>query len=483
MTSGYVLILAVLLLGGVIATLGDRIGMRVGKARLTLFNLRPRQTATVVSVFTGSLISASTLGLLFAVSEQLRTGVFELQQIQDDLAQTRQELQEAEQERSTVEETLETARQEQAEAQDQLQQINQSLQTAIQRQTETEAQLEGTRSRLTAVSQEAAQLQGEISQLQQERQALVQEQSRVQAQIEARDQEIARRDQEIDQRNQEIAQREREIAERNQRLEQLASEQTQLSTQISRLEQEAEGLRSGDVALGRNQSMLFPRIVQLNPSDLPQARQVVEALLQEANQVAIQRILPGTVNIDDQVIEFDPAEANQMVNQLAEGRPYILRVISNANYFVGESCVIQGLDPCISVTLDATLNQRLFEAGDVLATVNVEDGQFTDRGLFERYVQLITTVRSRARQAGILAESFQVADDTPQTLGQFLEQVRDYGEPLEIRAVAATPILTSSSFRIDLEAVQRGRVLFSTRTSALPSSPVAPSPLGPRRPE
>ena len=58
MTSGYILIVAILLLGGVIATLGDRIGTKVGKARLSLFNLRPRKTATLVTVITGSLISA-----------------------------------------------------------------------------------------------------------------------------------------------------------------------------------------------------------------------------------------------------------------------------------------------------------------------------------------------------------------------------------------------------------------------------------------
>ena len=41
MTTGYILILATLLLGGVIATVGDRLGTKVGKARLSLFNLRP----------------------------------------------------------------------------------------------------------------------------------------------------------------------------------------------------------------------------------------------------------------------------------------------------------------------------------------------------------------------------------------------------------------------------------------------------------
>ncbi len=85
MSTGYILILAVLLLGGVIATVGDRIGTRVGKARLSLFNLRPRKTATLVTIMTGTIIAASTLGILFAASEYLRTGVFQLDSIQRQL--------------------------------------------------------------------------------------------------------------------------------------------------------------------------------------------------------------------------------------------------------------------------------------------------------------------------------------------------------------------------------------------------------------
>ena len=80
--SGYILILAVLILGGVIATVGDRIGTRVGKARLSLFNLRPRRTAVLVTILTGTLISATTLGILLATSEQLRIGILQLGQLQ-----------------------------------------------------------------------------------------------------------------------------------------------------------------------------------------------------------------------------------------------------------------------------------------------------------------------------------------------------------------------------------------------------------------
>ena len=76
--SGWLLIIALLLLGGVLSTLGDRLGSRVGKARLSLFNMRPRRTAVLITVLTGSLISALSLGLMLLVSRQLRVGLFEL---------------------------------------------------------------------------------------------------------------------------------------------------------------------------------------------------------------------------------------------------------------------------------------------------------------------------------------------------------------------------------------------------------------------
>jgi len=58
--TGWFLLLALLVLGGVLSTLGDRLGSRVGKARLSLLGLRPKRTAVVITVLTGSLICAFT---------------------------------------------------------------------------------------------------------------------------------------------------------------------------------------------------------------------------------------------------------------------------------------------------------------------------------------------------------------------------------------------------------------------------------------
>jgi uncharacterized protein (DUF3084 family) len=85
MTSGYILIVAILVMGGVLATLGDRIGTKVGKARLSLFNLRPRKTATLVTVITGIMIASSTLGILLATSGPLRDGILEIDNIKRNL--------------------------------------------------------------------------------------------------------------------------------------------------------------------------------------------------------------------------------------------------------------------------------------------------------------------------------------------------------------------------------------------------------------
>jgi uncharacterized protein (DUF3084 family) len=130
MTSGYILIVAILVLGGVIATLGDRIGTRVGKARLSLFNLRPRNTATVVTIITGSLISASTLGILFATSGSLRDGIFELDSILRKLRVARSDINRINAEKSQVESELTKARTEQADAQKRLDVTNRNFQQA-----------------------------------------------------------------------------------------------------------------------------------------------------------------------------------------------------------------------------------------------------------------------------------------------------------------------------------------------------------------
>tara|TARA_Y100001968_G_scaffold87923_1_gene78962 strand:+ start:12912 stop:13883 length:972 start_codon:yes stop_codon:yes gene_type:complete len=87
--TGWLLIFALLLLGGLLATFGDLLGSRVGKARLSIFKLRPKSTAVFITAITGSFISAISLGLMLMVSRQLRVGLFELDDLQIKLQESR----------------------------------------------------------------------------------------------------------------------------------------------------------------------------------------------------------------------------------------------------------------------------------------------------------------------------------------------------------------------------------------------------------
>ena len=90
--TGWLLILSLLFLGGILSTLGDRLGTRVGKARLSIFKLRPKSTAVLITVFTGSIISAISFAIMVAFNSQLRVGLFELEDIQAKITEREKEL-------------------------------------------------------------------------------------------------------------------------------------------------------------------------------------------------------------------------------------------------------------------------------------------------------------------------------------------------------------------------------------------------------
>ncbi len=104
--SGWLLIIFLLLLGGIISTLGDLLGTKIGKARFSILKLRPKKTATLITIITGSLISASSLSLMILVNRQLRVGLFRLDDLQKKLQDSRQTLVPLKKEREQLEKKI-----------------------------------------------------------------------------------------------------------------------------------------------------------------------------------------------------------------------------------------------------------------------------------------------------------------------------------------------------------------------------------------
>ncbi len=106
--SGWLLIIFLLLLGGLISTFGDLVGTKIGKARFSILKLRPKKTATLITILTGSLISASSLSLMILVNRQLRVGLFRLGDLQKKLQESRQLLIPLKEEREKLEKKIDS---------------------------------------------------------------------------------------------------------------------------------------------------------------------------------------------------------------------------------------------------------------------------------------------------------------------------------------------------------------------------------------
>ena len=83
--SGFLLIISIIVISGIIAYLGDVLGRRIGKQRLSILKLRPRYTAILISIITGVIIATITLAILTIASEDVRTALFGMKELREKL--------------------------------------------------------------------------------------------------------------------------------------------------------------------------------------------------------------------------------------------------------------------------------------------------------------------------------------------------------------------------------------------------------------
>ncbi|BAS28882.1 DUF3084 domain-containing protein [Limnochorda pilosa] len=139
---GWRLIVTLVIMGGAIAYLGDRIGLRVGKRRLTLFGLRPRHTSIIITILTGVVITAASVGLLSLASADVRTALFRMSEIQQALTTTRDRLQMVEGELSAQQERLAATLSERNQAVKEMDAAKAELQSAVDQLANARTQLD-----------------------------------------------------------------------------------------------------------------------------------------------------------------------------------------------------------------------------------------------------------------------------------------------------------------------------------------------------
>ena len=479
MTSGWILIAAIFLLGGIVAVFGDRVGSKIGKARLRLFNLRPRQTAMIITWITGMLISALTLGILFGLSGSLRRGIFQL----DDILKEKRE----------TEAQLALARKEQKKVHQQLAQVKKQQVRAAANLNATERDFEQSKRQLSKTSGQAKKLQQELDNLLQEREKrqqqldrLQQKSQELQTQLQQREREVQQQDKvlaekevrlrdletqqqllqtQVQERDRSIAQLDEAIAAaevslkvRTKRLEQLESQLASVSREVAALEQSRQELRLKNqelrekkIAIVRGQvlSSAVVRIVDPNA-----ARSVVESLLRQANKNALKATQFNRTKSQQQIVRMTSSQGEQLESQIKDGQDYVLRIISAENYVQGEEEV--------RVFADIALNKQVFTKEEEIATVSINSQNINRQEVQERINWLIAVTKFRAQRAGILGD-IQINDNKIESIFKFVDKVTQTTEPItEIKVIAIENTYTAGPLKINFIATRNGNVIFKT---------------------
>ena len=372
--SGWLLILALLLLGGVLSTLGDRLGSKVGKARLSLMGMRPRRTAVLITVLTGSLISGISLGLMLLVSDRLRTGLFELDQIERRLKDSREAL-------NRSQTLLDSSRG--------------ALRTAEQGRLQA-------RSQLTLVEGQAHRLRGELAPLTRQRQLLEQERDRLNRDINAKDADISRNQQELARLNSRIAAG---------------------SKELQTLETNLIALRRGDVVITAGQPL---EIAKVRIDNGNQAKPVIEALLRQANSNVFQLVLPGQTP-NRQILLVPRSDINRLEQVLRRRGEWVVSVISVANVLKGERQVV--------AFPDVRPNKRVVKAGEVLASSALEADETSPEQVRSRLNLLLAAAFNKVKQQGSLTSGLQFDPAALNQLGIQLS-TRPAGQAVQLEVIA-----------------------------------------------
>ena len=83
--TSWFLILSLIIGSAALAFLGDILGFRYGKQRISLFGLRPKYTSRIITAITGGIITVIVLAVLSMLSQDVRTALFSMKYVRQQL--------------------------------------------------------------------------------------------------------------------------------------------------------------------------------------------------------------------------------------------------------------------------------------------------------------------------------------------------------------------------------------------------------------
>ena len=394
MFIGIAMFLVLMIMGGVIAFLGDKIGSKVGKKRLSLFGLRPKYTSIIVTIISGILISFLTIAALAVVNENVRVALFGLSRLQERMANLNQE--------------IEVKNKELEEGKQQLKERNKEYQYMTLRSENISKELERVESQRAYAETELSVVQKAYDEARQGVEASAEE------------------------------------------IEKLEKTKEELSGNISKLNKEKESLL-GNIAAIREGTVVFragqvltDAVVDENMTK-EQSEQVLGSILNDINN-----LLKDRMNVKDKdvyLVRMPQVSFDSAVEKVKEAKnKKLVRVVAAGNLILGEPAIVE---------FDVFDNNLIFLKNETIMKAEMLNYGNLKRP-DAQVLRLLNDLNHYAKGKGVLPDPItgKIGQLEGQELLNVIEKVKAYNSKCTLIIKAKKDIYSEGPLLIDVEVVK-----------------------------
>lgn len=394
---GVAIVLVLMVMGGLIAFLGDKIGSKVGKKRLTLFGIRPRYTSIIVTIISGILISFMTIGAMAVLNKNVRVALFGLTQLKQEMND-----------------------------------LNKEIADKNKELDEGKTQLAKRTSEYNDMNAKAQNMQQELDQVETQRKDAESQLSVVQGAYEKAQNDVNTSAAEI---------------------KELESTKNELNDNISKLNEERdtlikniEAIREGTVIFRAGQ-VITAAVVDPHMS-ADKAESVLNGILTDVNSNLKERF---NIQDKDVVVVRAPREAfDSAVGQITNSDTQrLVRVVSAGNIILGEPAVVE---------FEVYNNQKIYSEGDAVLTQDLS--QYKDIHSDElKVLRFLKDVNHVARTRGVLPDPItgNIGQLSGQELLDVIHEVKEAGGNCKLTAYTKKDIYTEGPLVIRVSVERNGQ--------------------------
>ena len=446
---GLTLIAVLVFVGGLIAYLGDKIGMKIGRRRLSLFGLRPKHTSIIITIVTGIIISGASIATLTIVSQDVRTALFHMREIKDALS-TSEDLYRATKEQLSVVEVELLAQEKQAaeltlqieEKTREYEALDQELQLVVVQRDEAEQEMDDAKAALVGITERYEAAKEQYGQAINDLGTAKSELNATRTRLDEAVTQLAREEKRYDnmkQINERLDVRIKELQETESQMQaQMALLSEEYETYIHRQEQviaeatrRLQEIQQGDFAFQSGEILLSTIIDGGVPVE--QIRTEVLAFLRQVDRLALER--GASIDGKSSAVKVQSEEHfNQVLETLANQREkFVVRAVSISNALVGAPVVVK---------IMPYPNQLIYRKDEVVSSTIITTKNPPD--IEVALLELLQNVSITGLDQGMVTKfDGSVGDVSVDEFLNAMAAVRNLRGPVQVSAVADTNIWTA----------------------------------------